>query len=139
MAKYIGTGTKLEYENPADQWNEITCLQSIQPPGIEYDTVETELCLNDTTSTASEVSSGDPVTSEVPFTAYLDPGDVEHKALEDLAKSQATVNWRITYPNASVQAFPGFLRSYVTQTISRRDYIMADGVIVRTGDITYTP
>lgn len=138
MVKVLGAGTLLAVEEPAGggTYTDLGCVVDITPPGVEYENVEAELCLGDLVSTTPESSPGDPQVDEVTFTSFFEPGSVEDNLLRDVAASRASRLWRITYPNSDTDFFAGYMRRYKPQTIARKEYMKAEGVVVRTGAIT---
>lgn len=138
MAKLLGAGTLLAIEEPAasGQYVEVGCVVDVTPPGVEWENVESEMCLGDLTSTTPESSPGDPTVDEVSFTGFFEPGSTEDVLLRAVAAGLATRTWRLTYPNATTDTFDGYLRRYKPQSITRKEYMKVEGIIVRTGAIT---
>jgi len=130
--KLLGAGTLVDIEHPVSSGTFVTigCVYSVTPPGVEWENVESELCLSDTVSTTPDASPGDPTSDEITFEAAFEPGSTE-----DVVGARAVRTWRITYPGGDKHTFPGYLRRYKPQAVTRKEYMRVEGVIVRTGAI----
>jgi hypothetical protein len=125
------------------------CIFTGNGPGIEYDTIVGEQCLN---------SAGDPTTSigsvqadEVTFTTGYCPGSTEYTQLETWAKAGTAISVKLEFPQilefiniteepdktiAPQQTFDGVIRVMKPQGIERDSFMKADVTVLRTSDWT---
>lgn len=135
MAKQIGDGTLLKAElvTPAT-FDTITCIFNVTPPGISYETIETEQCLDESGVSASDL--GTEQTDEIPFTMAYDPGDSVTDTLRTWALNKNEQEYRLEYSSGYRDKFNAKILSYKGQSITKSDFMRLDVVLLRTGAVT---
>ncbi|GIV86630.1 MAG: hypothetical protein KatS3mg054_0659 [Chloroflexus sp.] len=98
MAKYIGYGTKLEYQDDSN-WIRVGNVDDINGPGMTRDTVD--VTNHASPSGYKEFLAGLIDPGEITFSVILDPADNSHNQSNGLLKVFAETqprNWRLITP-----------------------------------------
>jgi hypothetical protein len=150
--KRTGKGTEVEYQpaceaNPSvpdyatdgssADWVNVGCLFGVQPPGITYDTVTGETCLNETAAPTSEL--GDIQADNPTFTFPFCPDDADYQLLEDIATAGSCLLIRFTYPGGQEHFFFGFIQSMIPDEIDRNTFMRTPVTLLRTSSIYRLP